>query len=305
MIQRMKIGIDSETYMPVYVKAEDRYKHALIIGKTGTGKSQALLNVWQGDSYSKVAKILIDPSGFLARDAYSVGRGHYCSLLHPIGLNPMLSPYRPHQIADLIADTINQMVTLTTPNEKFTVKMREILDEEIVRCLERGQTTLEEVRANIQAQRGGAETRDGIVARLNLVLSDPDFKQLICGQGFEINKLIQNQESFLLDCSSMGMAKRIFIGTLLTNLLKSYFIYAKPKEYKPVIFMVDEAHNFVDTSFITVVKESRKYSVAVVLLSTDFSTMPKPLIHSVLSNFGHLSLPESRSSGGRNDCKPI
>ncbi len=288
MIQRMRIGNDSETYMPVYVKAEDRYKIVLIVGKTGGGKSQELLNVSKGDSSSKVARILIDPSGFLARDAYSVGGGHYCSLLHPLGLNPMLSPYRPHQIADLIADTINQMVTLTTPNEKFTVKMREILDAEVVRCLERGQTTLEEVKANIEAQRGGAETRDGIVARLNLILSDPEFKHLICGDGFEINKLIDRQETLILDCSAMSTSKRIFIGTLATNLVKSYFLYSRPKIYKPLIFTIDEAHNFVSPDFSLVLKEGRKYQIATILATTDFSMMPKPLIHTILSNAGTL-----------------
>jgi len=119
------------------VKDKDRFKHMFQCGKTGTGKSQFLLNLWQNDSYTKVAKILIDPSGFLARDAYSVmkGKAHYCSLDTPISLNPMIAPYKPFQVADIIAETINQMVAMTTPNQKFTVKMREILDEEVVKCI--------------------------------------------------------------------------------------------------------------------------------------------------------------------------
>jgi len=291
MIQRMKIGNNAETYMPVYVKDKDRFKHVFQCGKTGTGKSQFLLNAWQNDSYTNVAKILIDPSGFLAKDAYSVMKGkvHYCSLNTPISLNPMVCPYKPYQIADIIAETINQMVAMTTPNQKFTVKMREILDEEVVRCIGLGRTTLEEVRANLEAQRGNAETRDGIVARLNLLLKDPDFKEIICGQSsFEINRLIEKQESFILDCSGMGYDKKVFIGALVTNLVKSYFIYSQPKEYKPLILVVDECHNFLSQDFSLVLKEGRKYKISVVMATTDFSSISSSLIHTILSNVGTL-----------------
>ena len=290
MIQRMKIGSDPETYLPVSVKADDRYKGCLVIGATGGGKTELLANIIQNDSYSKVAKIIVDPSGFFAQQAYSImkGKAPYCSLECPIGINIMVSPYKPNQIADLLADTINQMVVLTTPNEKFTVKMREILDEEVVRCLKLGRKTLTEVKANIEAQKGHSETRDGIIARLNLLLSDPDFREIICGKGFEIGKLIENQETFILDCSGMGYAKQVFIGTLLTNLVKAYFTYSKPKEYKPLVMIIDEAHNFVSTEFTIITKQARKYLIATILSTTDFSMMPKPLVHSILSNAGTL-----------------
>ncbi len=288
MIGRMKIGTDDG--IPVYVKEKDRFKICLVLGASGGGKSELLANIVQGDSYSPVAMILIDPSGFWSRQCYSImkGKAIYCSLDHPVGINLMLSPYKPHQIADLYAESINQMVTLTTPNEKFTVKMREILDAEVVRCIEHGRTTLEDVKANIAAQRGSAETRDGIIARLNLLLTDPDFKKIICGDGFEINKLIENQETFILDCSSMGYAKQIFLGTLVTNLVKGYFLYSRPKEYKPLILIIDEAHNFVSPEFTIITKQARKYSIATILSTTDFSMMPKALVHSILSNAGTL-----------------
>ena len=107
MIGRMKIGTDDG--MPIFVKDKDRYKGCLVIGATGQGKTELLANIIQGDSYSPVAKIVVDPSGFFARQAYAImnGKAHYCSLESPIGLNPMLSPYKPYQIADLIEETIN------------------------------------------------------------------------------------------------------------------------------------------------------------------------------------------------------
>jgi hypothetical protein len=288
MIGRMKIGNDPETYLPLAVKAEDRFKHCLLIGKTGTGKSQLILNLWRDDTFLKPAKILIDPSGFLARDAYSISRGHYCSLEHPLSINAMIAPYKPFQIADIIIETLNQVVRLTTSNQDLTAKMIQILRDEITRCLELGRTTLEEVRANINAQKGNSETRDGILARLDLLVQD-DFKSIICGEGsFELNRLIENGESFILDCSGMGYAKKVFIGTLVTNLVKAYFLYSRPKEYRPLTLYIDEAHNFLSQDFSLVLKEGRKYQIACLLATTDFSSIPKPLIHTILSNAGTL-----------------
>jgi hypothetical protein len=277
--------------MPVYVKDTDRFKPTFIGGATGTGKSQWLLGRFQDDSSIRVAKILIDPSGFLAKDCYSVVKGdaHYCSLQTPIALNLMLSPYKHHQVADLLAETINQMVTLTTPNQRLTVKMLQILNDEVVRCLGLGRTTLEEVRANLAAQKGNAETRDGVLARLDLLLQDEEFKQIVCGESsLEINKLIENEETFILDCSGMGFAKKVFVGTLLTNLVKAYFVYSRPNVYKPLILVIDECHNFVAQDFSLVLKEGRKYKIATILATTDFSMIPSALIHTILSNAGTL-----------------
>ena len=54
------------------------------------------------------------------------------------------------------------------------------------------------------------------------------------------------------------------------------------------ILTVDEAHNFVSQDFSLVLKEGRKYKIATILATTDFSMMPKTLIHAVLSNAGTL-----------------
>jgi hypothetical protein len=108
MIQKMKLGLNKD-YFPVSVKPKDRFKGTLVIGATGGGKTEFLANVVQNDSFSKVAKIIVDPSCWYARQCYAIlkGKAHYCSLEHPIGLNPMLSPYKPFQVADIITEAVN------------------------------------------------------------------------------------------------------------------------------------------------------------------------------------------------------
>lgn len=78
-LPRLKIGMDVEIKTPVHIK--DRYLHVLLMGKSGEGKSTAISNWWEQDNYFGNAKILIDPSGTLARDCYSITKqsqgGHH------------------------------------------------------------------------------------------------------------------------------------------------------------------------------------------------------------------------------------
>ena len=88
-LPRLKIGMEWEKKMPAYIT--ERHTHILLLGKSGSGKSTCISNWWQQDNFYRNAKILIDPAGFLARDAYSISGGKYCSLETPISLNPMKS----------------------------------------------------------------------------------------------------------------------------------------------------------------------------------------------------------------------
>ena len=177
-LPRLKIGINTETFMPVYIV--DRHTNILLLGKSGTGKSTSVAGWWETDHYYKNAKVMIDPSGFLSKDAYSISGGKYCSLKHPISLNPMKTPYTDSQISDLIAEAINQMVAITTPNTPFTVKMRGILDVAVKYCLKNNRRSLINVRDYIANMKGDGETRDGILARLNFILNDERMVKILC-----------------------------------------------------------------------------------------------------------------------------
>jgi len=72
-LPRLKIGKDVKTGMPVYIT--DRYTHILLMGKSGTGKSTSISNWWEQDAIYGNSQVLIDPSGFLAKDCYSISRG--------------------------------------------------------------------------------------------------------------------------------------------------------------------------------------------------------------------------------------
>jgi hypothetical protein len=175
-LPRLKIGTDIESKTPVYI--EDRYTHILLMGKSGTGKSTSITNWWETDHLWKNAKVLVDPSGFL--DCYSISGGIYCSIDHPISLNPMKAPYDDNQISDIICESVNQVISITTPNQPFTVKMRDILDGAIKYCLNHNRKSLLHVLDYVKNLQGDKETRDGIISRLQFLLNDERMVKLLC-----------------------------------------------------------------------------------------------------------------------------
>ena len=283
---RLKIGFDIETKMPVYIK--DRYKQGLLTGKSGEGKSVTIANWWQQDHYFGNAKILIDPSGFLARDCYSISKGRYCSQDHPISINPMKAPYTDSQISDLIAEAINQVITITTPNQSFTVKMRGILDQAVKWCLNHNRRNLLSVLDYVINQQGDKETRDGIISRLTFLLNDKRMEKLLCGNdSVEWGELIAKKQTFILDTFGMSKEKMVFTGSLVAHGINSYFRYSRPKEYKPVSLYIDECHNFVSPSLFDILKEGRKYKISCILATQDFAVIEERMAR-VMLNVGNI-----------------
>lgn len=291
MISRLKIGNNRDTYLPVHVKEVDRYLSMLLVGRPGTGKSVSLANWWQSDSLYGCAKIAIDPSGFLAKDLYSLSKGKalYCSLEHPLGLNPLLEPYDPIQLTDNLIEVVNQVVCLTTPNTRMTVKMRKLLTDATLWCLKNGQASIEAIQDALKAQKGDVETRDGIIARLGLLLHDEKLNRIICGPDtINWKTFIATGQTLILDCFGMSRDKMIFTGCLVTHAIKSYFRYTKPGAYEPLVMYIDEAHNFINENHLDILKEGRKYKLSAILATQDFATIDPTLVRVMLSNIGTL-----------------
>ncbi len=289
-LPRLKIGLNN--YLPVHIKDNDRYNSILIIGKSGTGKSSLLAGWWEQDRFYRNAGILIEPSGFLAADCWGIGRGRgrYCALDSPISINPMAQPYNPNQISDNIIEAINQVVRHTTDgaNNSLTAKMRGILDKAIKWCLERNRKSLLHVRDYVANLKGDGETRDGIIQRLNLLLSDERLIQIICGNNaIEWGEFIQKGESLIVDCHGMGSDKMVFVGSLVSHGIKSYLRYERPKEYRPLSLVVDECHNFVNANFLDILKEGRKFKLSTILSTQDFAVIDEKMAR-VMLNVGTL-----------------
>src|SRR5664280_1356727 len=123
----------------------------------------------------------------------------YCSLIHPVAVNPMKAiGYTESQISGLIAECVNQMILITTPNTAMTSKMRNILDDAVKYCLKNQRKSLINVRDYILNLKGDSETRDGITARLNFILNDDSMNKILCGtDSIDWGELIKKRKTFI------------------------------------------------------------------------------------------------------------
>jgi len=289
VLTNLKVGVTPE-FSPVKILAAGRYKGTFIAGMPGAGKSALLANFWRQDCILKTAKVLIDPSGFLAQEAYAMSGGIYCSIDHPVGINPMMDDYDPDDIADNLIECINQVVELSTDNVKLSARMRSILREAIVWCIDRGRRRLDSVVDYIQNHsQGHQETRQSVIDRLNMFIQDKRMQTILC-EAPPINweDIIENRQTFILDCHGLSEDKMIFLGTLVTHAIKSYLRFAKKNSFKPLVLVCDECHLFINPNYFTIIKEGRKYRIATILATQDFANMPAKLSRTILSNIGTL-----------------
>lgn len=282
-LPRLKLGLTTN-HFPAYCM--DRYTHILLTGKSGTGKSSLLASWWQQDEFYRNAKVLVEPSGFLARECYSLSKGKalYCSLDTPVSFNPMAQPYHPNQIVDNISEAINQVVMATTANVELTVRMRAYLDEAIKWCLARNRKSLLNVRDYLESRKNDV-TLDGLIARLNHLLSDERMLQILCGtqHPVEWGKFIAERQTLILDGFGMGKEKMVFLGSLVTQGVKSFFRYQRPRSYRPLALYIDEAQNFINPNLFDILKEGRKFKIGCILATQNFSTIPEKVVKELLN----------------------
>lgn len=286
-LSRLKIGMSDGRV--AYIK--DRYTNTLVLGKPGEGKTSWLSQCFESDG-NRVCRIVLDPTGFLTETMYAMSKGQalYFSLKTDVSINPMNpeNNYDPNAVVENICEALNQVIVLTTPNEKLTVKMRGIMDVAIKYCLANGRPNLLNVRDKIINTPGSSETKDGVLQRLNFLLNDERMVRLLCGNNsVRWGELIAQGKSFLLDGFGMGNEKLIFAGTLITHALKTYFRQERPKEYRPCALYVDEAHLFTNPNFMDILKEGRKYKIAAVLATQDLALFSDQMTR-ILCNSGNI-----------------
>jgi hypothetical protein len=194
------------------------------------------------------------------------------------------APYESNQIVDNVIEAFNQMVTMTTANERLTVNMIGLLDNSIKWCLKNNRRSLLLVRDNIELSKRFVEARDGVVQRLNLLLNDERLFEILCGNNtIEWGQFIDERQTLIVDTSGMSRPKMIFLGALISSGIKNYFRYQHRDEYQPLSLLVDECHLYLNADFFDILKEGRKYRLSCVLSTQDFSSISERMMRTMLN----------------------
>lgn len=287
-LRRLRVG--RVNYDSVYIIS--RNLHGLLLGGSGSGKSTTVTHCFDQDR--GMCRILIEPHGFLAKDCYSIAKRQgaeveYVSLEHSErGFNPMNCPYDANTKSEIVAEALNQMICSSTPNERLYAKMRDLLDIAVKACDMEGRRSLEAVLDRIINGPGKAETKDGLVSRLRFLLSSEPLKKILCSKRtIRIGELIDQQKTLIVDCSGMSTEKLVFMGHIVSQLLKAYFLYERPEEYKPCAVYIDECQLFTNLSFLQILREARKFNLSVMLATQSFAGMRDEVVRT-LCNVGNI-----------------
>lgn len=135
----------------VAIRADDRRRHAYVVGKTGTGKSTLLLNLIVQDASKGRGLAVIEPHGDLIADVLQrIPRSRTNDVIlfdpaeHPIAFNP-LACRNPEQRPLVAAGVLSAMKKVFAVDETNAPRMLYILRNVLLALVEQPQATLLDV----------------------------------------------------------------------------------------------------------------------------------------------------------------
>ncbi|MFA5261781.1 MAG: DUF87 domain-containing protein [Candidatus Omnitrophota bacterium] len=287
---QLGIALTASEGLPV-IESEDRFKHLFLLGSTGSGKTTFFLNLIQNEIDNTI--IVLDPNGDLAeRIAGFVpsDRLLYIDKDHPISLNPLGRKHlnKSEQANELI-EVVNSAVMALTQDKQMpiTVLMAKII-RNAIRVFEDDQMTMtylgkfleykterekvpdtfwksfdKEDSKGWNVNREQIESAKRVSARLSLFYEDENIAPFLSGENeFNIPDIVAKKQVVIFNLYGLDDEITAFIGCLVSNAIKSYYLHQATKQSEPLFFYCDEYHLFINTLFSRFLAEARKYNIS-------------------------------------------
>ena len=307
--------------------ARDRLRHLWVVGKTGSGKSTLLANMLAQDLASGQGLALLDPHGTLVRSVLGLVPRHRINdvLLFapadregPISFNVFRRGRSPHPdrallCAQLISVFKKQWSDSWGPRLEHVLRngvlaiaerpdasllllyrflteqsLRERMAETITDPMVRQFWTREfpGYRASLQA-----EALAPVLNKLGAFLSSPTVRAIVGTERsrVDIRKAMASRGILLADLATGQIGEDA--SSLLGGLLLSSIQIAALERTSPhpsFVVYVDEFQNFANDSLCTILAESRKYGIGLVLAHQYLAQLPIRMQQAVLGNVGSM-----------------
>ncbi|MCU7838883.1 MAG: type IV secretion system DNA-binding domain-containing protein [Candidatus Thiodiazotropha sp. (ex Troendleina suluensis)] len=311
--------------IPFGIKLKDRLMHLYVVGQTGTGKSTLIENLARQDAKHGIGFCLIDPHGDLAAHlSTSLSVPHlYWNIADPqcpLGYNPLTRTsayYRP-LVASGFIDTLKKQWS-----DAWGVRMEHLMRYAILALLEQPQADIRDIlrlytdkdfRRQIIGRirdeqvytfwtreypsmnyKNAADGVAPIANKLGAWLAHPVVRKAICEPEKPLRfRQIMDQEEILIVNLAKGKlgsdTANVLGGLIVTTFMNAAFTrHDKPeKERRPFILYVDEFHSFTTTALASMLSETRKYGLGLVLAHQHIVQTDSTVFESILGNVGSL-----------------
>lgn len=317
--------------VPIPISALNR--HALLTGRTGSGKTEFMKAIFYQLMYRSHQKqqhalILLDPHGDLCEEilAFRLNlqkseRVWYIDPQFEKGKIPCINPFWQRVADPMMIDLLSQQWAKTfselIPETGMSLQMETLLKPCLAVLFAKGNCGLSDLQLFMDDNRNEkwvelgkkskfptyrhffetaflskkyAPTKLAIYTRLQHLQNNYIFYHMMNGaSNFDLKKGMQEGKVILFNLSKGKLGEdtskalgRFISATLLSIALQRAF--EKESSRKPCYLFIDEAQNFVSSSFETFFSESRKYKLHLIVGTQSVGQLPLSLKDMVLNN---------------------
>lgn len=303
-----------------HIPVADRLKHLHIVGKTGMGKSTAILELFQKDLRDFPQIMIMDPHGDLVERArHLVPESHRLIVLdpsnreYPLALNP-LELSAGESLEQRSSSLLEMFYALS--NGSWGPRLEYLLRNTLLTLLLCPNTTLMDVprlltqkeatrqfaheSGDMELQRfwdeeflsSDARLRQEMIApilnKVGPLFSTPLLRNIF-GQPrakFKFDEILEKPAVILvpLSKSRLGEDASRLLGMTLISLLHSSLL--KRTQPHPLALTLDEFQNFATPTLMTMLSESRKFGLALTLAHQYLKQVSEPIMDAILGNVG-------------------
>ena len=291
---KVGIGLKASEGLPV-IKLQNRFKHLLCIGSTGTGKTTFFSYLIKNELEN--ACVILDPNGSLTESILPFipkQRLIYINKKNYISLNPLTRNYLNwSENAKELIQVINAAVKEISPKQVDITALMTRITKNALRVFSKKQLNIEYLMKflddkferqkfnedhywkNFDKIRGEhIESARRISARLSLYYDDLDLRPFLSGNNdFEINNIVKQKKIVIVNLDGFDDEATAFIGSLITNQIKSYYQHQAKKGGEPLFFYCDEFHLFISQDFGRFLAEGRKYNISINFAGHSFANL--------------------------------
>ena len=309
------------------LRTEDRLRHVWIVGKTGVGKSTLLANLLAQDLARGAGLALLDPHGELAQTALSLvpsRRTNDICLFEPEdrtyapSFNPFREGRRPSADSALLS---SQLISVFRKHwaDSWGPRLEHILRNAILAVASDQRATLlflyrfitdESLRERVvekvtdpvvrqfwtkefprYGKRLQGEALSPVLNKLGAFVASPLVRGIVAQQRsrIDLREMMDEGRVLIANLSTGGVgedASHLLGGLLLSSIQLAAM--RRPAGSRPFWVYVDEFQHFVSESLATLLSESRKFGVGLILSHQYLGQLPLGLRDAMLGNAGTL-----------------